>query len=386
MKKIFTNLTAATFLFCGIAGSAQTTAVKRVLLEEFTTTLCGFCPPKSHDVNEWHDQNKAKCVMMTHHAGFGTDQMTNTEATGTCNGFTPTGYGFAPAVMIDRDLYPWVDSVPYMAVHGFDSIAARVSNNTADVAVDIQGTYNSTTRSLNVTVTANFVNTVLSGNHNLYIYLMEDSVTGTGTGYDQKCYDATFANTYYPGQYVGQYITQYPHRTVQRKSLAGGTWGVAGVIPSSPAVNTPYSSSATFTVPANYNDSRLYIVAYVARNINKLDKNVLNANDVHVKSSFSSTGSTSVASVENSIQVNSIFPNPASDVLGLAFTSASGGQTAVWVTDISGRTVIAPDSEVELAAGRYERFLNISTLQPGIYFLTMRSGSSSATQKFIVER
>ena len=385
MKTISTLLSAAAMI-CSLLATAQT-AVKKVLLEEFTTTLCGMCPPKSHSVNKWHDLNTSKCVMMTHHAGFGTDALTSTEATATCNMFQPSTFGFAPAIMVDRDVYPWLDSVPYMSVNGFDSIATRVSNNTADVAVDIQGTYNNTTRALNVTVSATFVNNVASGNHNLFIYLMEDSVVGTGTGYDQKCYDATFANTYYPGQYNGTYITQYPHRVVERKSLSGGTWGIAGLIPSSPALNTPYSSSTTFTVPANYNDSRMYIVAYVARQgANKLDKNVLNANDVRVKAAFSSTGTTAVEPLENSLQVNSIYPNPATDLIGIAFTSKTGGVASVSVTDITGRTVIGADGETTLAAGKYERFMDVSSLHAGVYFLVLKTGEALTTQKFIVER
>src|ERR1051325_8140274 len=264
MKKIITPLLAVILFYCN--DSIAQSAVKRVMVEEFTTALCGMCPPRSHDVNAWHEGNQPKCVLMTHHAGFGTDAMTTPEATAFCNMFQPSTFGFAPAVMIDRDVYAGVDTVPYMSVPGFDTIASRVSNNTANVSVDIQGTYNSVTRTLNVTATASFVNNVSNGDYRLCIYLVEDSVTETGSGYDQKCYDATFANTYYPGCYNSSthLISPYPHRMVERKSLSGSTWGTSGIIPTSPILNTPYSVMGAFTVPSNYNDSRLYIVAYVA--------------------------------------------------------------------------------------------------------------------------
>jgi hypothetical protein len=63
------------FLFIlSLPASAQ---VKKVLLEEFTTNLCGFCPPKSHDIQVYYENNTSNSVFMTHHAGFGVDSMTN---------------------------------------------------------------------------------------------------------------------------------------------------------------------------------------------------------------------------------------------------------------------------------------------------------------------
>jgi len=388
MKKTSTWLISAAVSLC-VSASAQTTAVKKVFVEEFTTTLCGNCPPKSHNVNAWHELNKNKSVFMTHHAGFGTDKMTTADASAICKMFSPSTFGFAPAIMIDRDVYPWLDSVPYMTVNGFDTVATRVSKNSASVSVNIQGTYNKTTRALDVTATASFTKAVTSGNYRLCVYLVEDSVIGSGSGYDQACYDAKFANTYYPGHYNASthLISSYPHRMVERQSLSGGTWGTAGIIPLSPATNTPYSTSATFTVPANYNDARMYIVAYVAlQGATKLDKNVLNVNDVKIKSVFNTNTTTSVEPIENSLHINSIYPNPAKDRIGVAFTSMDDGMTSVSITDLSGRTVIAMDESVNLIAGKYELFIDVSSLDKGLYFLTLKTGHTISTQKFIVER
>ena len=385
MRKIILPLSLAFVLTNST--SAQSTATKKVLLEEFTTTLCGMCPPKSHDINDWHDNNGQKSVLMTHHAGFGVDQMTTTEATTVCNVFSPSTFGFAPAIMIDRDVYPWVDSVPYMPVNGFDTIATRISNNTADVAINLQGTYNSTTRLLSVTATATFVNAVTTGNLRLTIYLVEDSVIGSGSGYDQKCYDGTFANTYYSGQWnsTTYYISGYPHRMVERKSLTGGTWGASGIIPNSPVVGTPYTTSTTYTVPSTNNDSRLYLVAYVAYyGTTKQDREILNANDIKVSSSFSTT--TSVEQENNLVQINSIYPNPSNNFINLAFTSVNGGATSVSVVDVTGRTVFADEQTQDLAPGKYDRFIDVTNLDAGIYFLILKRGEATTAQKFIIER
>src|ERR1051326_6285718 len=381
MKKHFLLPAALLSVLC----SAQN-VTKKVLLEEFTTTLCGNCPPASHDVDTWYENNNPHAVIMTHHAGFGVDNMTNNFATTICNTFTPSTFGFCPAIMIDRDVYPWRDSVPYMPVGGFDSIAQRVSGNTAPVGITIQGTYDPNTRLLNVTVTATFVQNITPGPLRLNLYVVEDSIVGTGSGWDQKCYSSTFANQYYPGQYdaTNHLILGYPHRYVERQSLSGGTWGSSGVIPNSPALNTPYSITASYTVPPGYNDARLSLVAYVANyGPTKLDRNVLNAADAKVVPVISSS-----VKDENSYgsQINSIYPNPSQGHLILDFTMMSEGNTCIRVSDILGRNIYTLEQGAQLSKGRYEKEFDLDQLQPGVYFITLQNEKETITRRFIIEK
>jgi len=64
----------------------------------------------------------------------------------------------------------------------------------------------------------------------------------------------------------------------------------------------------------------------------------------------------------------------------------AAGNTSVWVTDITGRKVIEAEQEVNLSAGKYERFINVSSLNTGAYFLILKTNDGLATQKFIIER
>src|SRR5688572_12620667 len=71
-----TNVMKKAILFvigCFALTSAYSQPVKKVLLEEFTTTLCGFCPPKSDEIVTYFEVNPLNTLFMTHHAGFGTD-------------------------------------------------------------------------------------------------------------------------------------------------------------------------------------------------------------------------------------------------------------------------------------------------------------------------
>jgi hypothetical protein len=360
------------------------TPTKKVLLEEFTTTLCGNCPPSSKSVHDWYENHHANAVLMVHHAGFGTDAMTNTDATNICNYFKPSTFGFAPAVLIDRDVYPWVDSVPYMPVSGFDTIADRVSQNTAPVAVNIQGSYNATTRQLSITASATFIQAVASGSKRLNIYLIEDSLIGNGSGWDQKCYSSSFANTYYPGQYNSSTSTiiGYPHRNVQRGSLNGGTWGTSNIIPNSPVVNTTYTLTVNYTVPSNFNDARLSVVAYVANyGSNKFNRQILNATEVKINSLQQTTGFEN----ETKNEINAVYPNPVDENITILYTLKEEGLTKISLYDLTGSKIQDLEPGSIMTSGRYEATFDCKNIMPGVYFIQMNNGKQITNRKIIVQ-
>ncbi|MFN8154642.1 MAG: Omp28-related outer membrane protein [Bacteroidia bacterium] len=374
MKKVILFLLLLQALQC----PAQT---KKVLLEEFTTNLCGFCPPRSHDIQVYYENHTASSVFMTHHAGFGTDSMTNASASTFASYFQPSTFGFAPAIMIDRDVYTGVDTVPYMIVSGFDTIADRVSGNTTETDIQFSGSYDAVSRILNLTTTVTFNQSLASGSRSISLFLIEDSVIGSGTGWDQKCYDAGFANQYYPGQYNAgtTYISQYPHRNVQRVALAG-TWGNATTIPTTPMAATPYSLNTIYSVPAAFNVNRLKVVGIVANNgNNKFAKKVLNVNDVPV-STFTTTGLSETPALTNVY----LYPNPAYDVCTLQFENTVAGEITIELFDLSGKLIKLFDKGTMLPAGFYSADLNISEYKKGIYQLIVKSGKALSAQKLVI--
>ena len=354
---------------------------KKVLLEEFTTNLCGFCPPRSHDIQVYYENHPQSCIFITHHAGFGTDSMTNAAASAYAGYFQPSTFGFAPAIMIDRDVYAGVDTVPYMIVAGFDTIAQRVSGNTPEADIQFSGTYDASSRLLNLTTTVTFNQNMATGNRSISLYLVEDSVIGSGMGWDQKCYDANWANQHYPGQYNAgtTYISQYPHRNVQRVALEG-TWGNAAAIPNSPMAAMPYPLNTNYTIPANFNDNRLKVVAVVANNgTNKFVKQVLNANDIPV-SALSTTALTETPALTNV----HLYPNPAREASTLQFEKTTAGEISIELFDLAGKLVKTFDKGTMLPTGFYSVALNTSDCTKGIYQLMIKSGGAVSTQKLVI--
>lgn len=108
-----------------------------------------------------------------------------------------------------------------------------------------------------VSVTAGF-NKPLSGNYKLTVYLVEDKVSGSGSGYNQSNYYNNIATS--PFFQLGNPIVGYQHGYVLRNVLSPSL-GVA-IPATSIKSGGSYTKNYTFSI-AGYNASQLYIVAFI---------------------------------------------------------------------------------------------------------------------------
>lgn len=393
MKKVFT--TPLQYLFSCIffiTGVSKAQPVRKVLIEEFTTASCGNCPMMSQYIRTWHEAHAANSIMVSIHEGSGVDAMSNSNTAAIFNAMHPTGSWFAPATMIERAIYPSTGGEAYLSCYqswgspggpGVDSIATRLMNEPPVVGIEISGVYNAVTRSLDATVSAEFLQTVPAGDWRINLFLVEDSVTGwpglgAFTGWDQHCYDANWANTWYPGMFDGTSIIGYPHRHVMRNSMLGN-WGAAGVIPSVPVLGMPYTTSASISVDTAYNEHHLSLVAFVSSyGATKADKFILNANDITVTNNFS----TGIFSITDDFGVQ-LYPVPASERITVSYSLKKESMTTIEMHDVSGRmltsaTAIKP-------AGRNHSEINIQDLQKGIYFISIETPEGKSIKKLVVE-
>ena len=86
--------------------------VKKVLVEEFSTEKCQFCPEASMHLQQLIDDEPDKFVALVHHAGFETDWLTNA-ADIEYEWFYNSGDMYAPAFMVDRTAVDGEDSVVF---------------------------------------------------------------------------------------------------------------------------------------------------------------------------------------------------------------------------------------------------------------------------------
>ncbi len=391
MKKLFALLP-----FCFILSFFNSNAqpVHKVLIEEFTTASCGNCPMMSQYIRTWHEANEANSIMVSIHEGSGVDAMSSATTAAIFNAMHPSGGWFAPAVMIERAIYPSTGGEAYLSCYqswgspngpGIDTIATRLMGEAPIVDIEISGTYNSASRQLEATVNATFLQSVNAGDWRINLFLVEDSVLGwpglgAFAGWDQHCYDANWANTYYPGMFDGTSIIGYPHRHVMRKSFFGN-WGAAGIIPSVPLTGTSYSTSASITVDTAYHDNHLSLVAFVSSyGATKADKFVLNANDIKVSNNFA-TG-TNLPSPASSESV--LYPVPSNGIANFSFALNNSGNVNVEIIDITGRHLKTIFTGMK-SKGRHDISFNTKELKSGIYFVSLQEDTGCIVQRLIVE-
>ena len=391
MKKLF-----ALLLFCFILSffSSNAQPVHKVLIEEFTTASCGNCPMMSQYIRTWHEANEANSIMVSIHEGSGVDAMSTSTTAAIFNAMHPTGGWFAPAVMIERAIYPSTGGEAYLSCYqswgspngpGIDTIATRLMGEAPIVDIEISGTYNAASRQLEATVNATFLQSVNTGDWRINLFLVEDSVIGwpglgAFAGWDQHCYDANWANTYYPGMFDGTSIIGYPHRHVMRNSFFGN-WGAAGIIPSVPLTGTTYSTSASITVDTAYHDNHLSLVAFVSSyGTTKADKFVLNANDIKVGSNFATT----IPIVSQSAMNETLYPVPSTGIVHLLYSSDEYENVKVNIADASGRllkTIVADSG----STNSHEISFSTEGFSKGVYFVLVSCEKGNITKRLIVE-
>lgn len=362
MKKYV--LIAIAILFNSFYSFAQP-GVKHILLEEFSTAPCGFCPEGDIFAQDIID-NHPEVIWVTHHAGFGTDSMTIPASSAIAGAFTT----FAPGACLDRGDYPIpvYTIAPYIAVsrQKWDSIVVAHLNDPPVVDVLISNNYNPTTRKLDVSVDVNFLATPAPGDLRLNLFLVEDSIVGFGNGYDQTNYFNTTQSS--PFYNLGDPMVGYVHKHVVRYSHTG-SWGVAGSIPNNPVTGNTFTEVFNnIDILNKWKDQDLTIVAFLSYYNNDAHlRQVLNSNEVPLNFS------TGIADHAISSAV-AVYPNPASDLITFENT-LKNEQQLIEVYNSQGQVI----NTFTMQAHQTKRF-SITDMENGVYYYK----THGATGKIVV--
>jgi len=227
------------------------TFTKKVLIEEFTGAWCGYCPDGAYRVKNLINDNDGRVVAVSLHAGNPTgDAMEIAHTNYLETTYQNTGF---PSGMVDR-----------VAIDGYTSLNRGyweyVANNqlleTAVCGLAIISKVNG--QNATVEVHAGF-NSILNGDdYRLTVYLIEDGVTGSGYGYDQRNYYNTDPES--PFYNLGDPIEGYEHNHTLRAVLSES---LGNAISSSSLVSGG-EHIETYTVDlSSYNKKNLSIVAFV---------------------------------------------------------------------------------------------------------------------------
>jgi len=359
------------------------TVQKNAVFEQFTTAGCQFCPDGAW-VAQQMETNYANVYTTSVHSCFGQDQMTNTEASQLCS---TLGNNSAPTGMVDRTLFDGEATVAFGRGNGFPNWSTStwatrsLANSQAGSAVDVlvSGAFTPGTRNLSVNVDASLVDYVFPGSMNVGLMIIEDSVTGSGAGWDQS--NAYNNQAGHPFAGLGNPITNYIHKRVLRDILPG-TWGAGSVIPSNYALNTSYSNNFSTTIPTSWDESQIYVIAFVAYfgGSNPANYQILNAERVKMNNLV--TGIEDFAKDEASLKV---FPNPTANLTNLSFNLSESKRVSLEVVDITGKRLIQEEMG-QMVQGNQFIELDVANLAEGFYFLNLRLGEEVITKKISIVR
>lgn len=242
-----------------LAQEGTVSADRRVLVEQFTTAVCQFCPDGKVKVDEIKAAtNKAYPVAI--HAGFGTDNMTTADASTLAARFV-TG---APTAAVDRILYDGETTIGFSRGGGgsnnywLDKVNERLATPTT-MCISMDNSYNAGTRQLTVDLTINSLDHHPDGDYRVSVFIIEDSVVGVGSGWDQV--NAYNTQTGHPWAGAGNPIVGFVHNQVLR-AVPTGTWGDNTVLPAKPGVNT-YNHTVNYTIPTAANDDHISVIAFI---------------------------------------------------------------------------------------------------------------------------
>lgn len=215
-----------------ITTSLLASVPRRHVVEDHTGAWCGWCVRGNFQAEDMLLKfGIDKFIPVAFHNGdnmcVGNEK--SLEST-TYSTFVLQGY---PSGIIDREIQSGFSGYPIDP----DSWPAALANDTSeksDIDVSMVWNIDKTTKQLTATVTANIL-AVYSGQLAFNLYIVEDNVTGSGTGWDQHNYIPQHPE-YIPTQYIDLFflsatITGYKHQNVLIDAL-GGAWGDISGFPS----------------------------------------------------------------------------------------------------------------------------------------------------------
>jgi len=251
------------FIFLLTLAVVNSEPVKRVLFEQHTGAWCGWCVDGTHKLQQILDAHPGQVIAVKLHNG---DAMTIPEQKEIGDGLGLTGF---PAGCIDRKsfngtYFPNRSSGSYSNNAWLPLVEQQLAQSPK---VDVQMVYSidPQTRLFKATITATMLETV-NKDLSFNLYIIEDSLSGTGTGWDQSNYLSGRAGwEFSPFYNQPNPIKGFIHEHVARK-LLGGPWGVQGSFINPAESGQVFKQYFETILDPNWNLNQLHFVATIQGN------------------------------------------------------------------------------------------------------------------------
>ncbi|WP_341905481.1 T9SS type A sorting domain-containing protein [Fluviicola taffensis] len=344
---------------------------KMVVGEEGTGTWCQWCPRGAVFMDMMSTKYDQYWAGIAVHNG---DPMTNADYDAGIGGLV-SGY---PSALVDR-----VSVIDPSEVEA--DFLTRIL--VAPKALITNGaTWNSTTRELKVSTSANFL-AAANNNYKLGIVLTEDEVTGTGSNYNQANAYAGGANGPMGGfeslpSSVPAAQMVYDHVA---RAIKPSFTGYANSFPATVNIGETHTITATFILPASWDETKINIVGLLFDPTGKID----NAGKATIPDAVTNgfvtgtdvtAGLTDLSQIDDQVQV---YPNPATTSVSISLQLAEQSDVTISVTDVSGK---------EISSRNYGQLngssiitINTSNTPAGVYFVNVKMDNAITQKKVIIQ-
>ncbi len=344
---------------------------KMVVGEEGTGTWCQWCPRGAVFMDMMSTKYDQYWAGIAVHNG---DPMTNADYDAGIGGLV-SGY---PSALVDR-----VSVIDPSEVEA--DFLTRIL--VAPKALITNGaTWNSTTRELKVSTSANFL-AAANNNYKLGIVLTEDEVTGTGSNYNQANAYAGGANGPMGGfeslpSSVPAAQMVYDHVA---RAIKPSFTGYANSFPATVNIGETHTITATFILPASWDETKINIVGLLFDPTGKID-NVGKATIPDAVTNGFVTGTDVTAGITDLSQIDDqvqVYPNPATTSVSISLQLTEQSNVTISVTDVSGK---------EISSRNYGQLngssiitINTSNTPAGVYFVNVKMDNAITQKKVIIQ-
>lgn len=364
-----------------VAATLGITGTKHVLIEEFSGAWCQFCPD-GLVILEQLTATFPDVVYASIHGGGGNPpyEMEIPEGVEISNALNDA----FPKACMDRVYFPGETAVAFTRSLWASRTAARFNDPTpVDVSLDVA--YDDVNRLVDVTVDADFVD-YAAGDLRVSVYVVEDSVTGTGIAYNQ----VNFYNTQvgHPFYQAGNPIIGYAHPRVLRL-VPTTTWGDASVISPKPNPSDNFSKQYTgIALDTTWDDSQIYVLAFVSHHSDNVQRRtVLNSIEQRLIPVVVSVDDRD-AGLPARFALYENYPNPFNPSTTIRYDLPRQSQVSLKVFNILGEEVATLVNEAQ-PGGKYELNWNGKNrfgqqASSGVYVYRLQAGDFVQAKKMML--
>lgn len=337
---------------------------RHILLEEFTGAWCGWCPRGPVAYRDDVLPKYPNVILAALHNG---DDMVFSSGNTIVSSFAA---GF-PSGMIDRRA---IGALPVaLSTNQWASALDQMDTEFTPAAVNVYNYYYPDTYEWKIDVVVDFIMD-FSGDLRINCFILEDSVSGTGSGYNQVNYYNTRTDIpEFSG--VGNPIVGYKHNHVVR-DMIGGPWGKSGIIPSQVKRGDRYIFSKTIKPKQGSDIRQTHLVGILqAYSSNIQNRVILNASaktEVHMATGYS------LSDIETKLKV---YPNPINDNAIVEMEFISAGECKVEIINLSGQTVY--QKLFTGTPGKQNIGFDASKWDSGVYFMRVTQNNKVQVEKII---